>query len=230
MIKKLLSGLIFCFTACMLPAQNSGEIIGKLTDSLSGDPVIGAGVSLEQNGVIINQIPTEPNGAFYFKPLQPGNYDLKISCLGYRPVIVEDVYVSGTQITYLNLDLAQTSFLYDSAVVISWIDERNIINEIPIIGTAELKHATGRDVTSIVAKTVPVIYSPDGGDGGIYIAGSRADATLYVIDGVRVDGSAYIPKSAIQEVAVYTAGIPAKYGDVTGGVIEITTKSYSGIY
>ena len=39
----------------------------------------------------------------------------------------------------------------------------------------------------------------------------------------RVIGSTYVPKSAIANITVYTGGIPANYGDFTGGVIEITT-------
>ncbi|MCA1764106.1 MAG: carboxypeptidase-like regulatory domain-containing protein [Flavobacteriales bacterium] len=35
-----------------------------------------------------------------------------------------------------------------------------------------------------------------------------------------------IPGSAIKTITVHTGGIPAKYGDVTGGIVVIETKSY----
>ena len=35
-----------------------------------------------------------------------------------------------------------------------------------------------------------------------------------------------IPGIAVGSVKVYTGGIPAAYGDVTGGVIVVETKSY----
>jgi len=31
-------------------------------------------------------------------------------------------------------------------------------------------------------------------------------------------------------VAVYTGGVPAKYGDCTGGVVVIETKNYLSLY
>ena len=36
-----------------------------------------------------------------------------------------------------------------------------------------------------------------------------------------------MPNSAIEQVSVITGGIPAQYGDVTGGVINITTRGAS---
>ena len=37
-----------------------------------------------------------------------------------------------------------------------------------------------------------------------------------------------IPKAAIEEISVLTGGIPAQFGDVTGGIVIITTKSFFG--
>ena len=36
-----------------------------------------------------------------------------------------------------------------------------------------------------------------------------------------------LPQSALEQVTVITGGMPAKYGDATGGVIEVTTKGPS---
>ena len=36
-----------------------------------------------------------------------------------------------------------------------------------------------------------------------------------------------VPTSAIEQITVVTGGLPAKYGDATGGVIEVTTKGPS---
>lgn len=57
--------------------------------------------------------------------------------------------------------------------------------------------------------------------------GARADATLYMIDGMRIIGNnPYLIRNSIDEMQIYTGGVPAKYGDVTGGVIVIETKGY----
>jgi hypothetical protein len=52
------------------------------------------------------------------------------------------------------------------------------------------------------------------------------------IDGVKVVAGEVpnVPSTAIQNLTVYTGGIPAKYGDMTGGVVVIETKGYMDFY
>jgi hypothetical protein len=47
------------------------------------------------------------------------------------------------------------------------------------------------------------------------------------VDNVKIIGELNVPAGAIAEIIVYSGGIPARYGDVTGGVVVITTKSYN---
>ncbi|MBP9796565.1 MAG: TonB-dependent receptor plug domain-containing protein, partial [Chitinophagales bacterium] len=80
-----------------------------------------------------------------------------------------------------------------------------------------------------IVRNAPKVYENES-TGGLSIAGARETSTLYVVDGIRIMGSTYIPLNAIAEINVFTGGIPANYGDFTGGVVEITTKGYSGVY
>ena len=41
-------------------------------------------------------------------------------------------------------------------------------------------------------------------------------------------GSNSLPIGSIDQVSLLTGGIPAKYGDATGGIVEITTRGYKG--
>jgi outer membrane receptor protein involved in Fe transport len=53
----------------------------------------------------------------------------------------------------------------------------------------------------------------------------------YYVDGVKVTGTnPGVSPDAISRVSVYTGGLPACYGDVTGGVVAIETKSYFDLY
>jgi outer membrane cobalamin receptor len=67
------------------------------------------------------------------------------------------------------------------------------------------------------------------GDRGeeLYFRGSRAGSVVYYIDGVKVrENVPNIPSSGIASISVYTGGMPATYGDSTGGVVVINTKSF----
>ena len=52
----------------------------------------------------------------------------------------------------------------------------------------------------------------------------------FYIDGIKVRGSTNLPKSAIEEVSVMTGGVPANFGDATGGIISVTTRGASRTY
>jgi outer membrane cobalamin receptor len=66
--------------------------------------------------------------------------------------------------------------------------------------------------------------------GDLLIRGSRPGDVIYFVDGVKMNGLANVPGTSIGGVAVYTGGVPAKYGDTTGGVIIMETKSYFDLY
>jgi hypothetical protein len=92
----------------------------------------------------------------------------------------------------------------------------------------DLARMPGRSAASI-ASTVGGVQS-DANGNITSVRGSRDDATYYYIDGIKVRGSTNLPKSAIEEVSVMTGGVPANFGDATGGIISITTRGASRVY
>jgi len=63
----------------------------------------------------------------------------------------------------------------------------------------------------------------------IHFRGSRSDAQLVLLDGMKVRGELNIPLSAINSAQVYNNGTPACFGDVTGTVISIELKGYRNV-
>ena len=56
---------------------------------------------------------------------------------------------------------------------------------------------------------------------GVNIRGARAGQNAYYIDGMRVNSLDGVPKTFMKNVQVITGGIPACYGDATGGIILV---------
>ena len=67
-------------------------------------------------------------------------------------------------------------------------------------------------------------------EGNMMIRGARPNNLAYFIDGVRTGEIQTFPSVAIGSITVYSSAIPAKYGDTTGGVIIMETKSYYDLY
>ncbi len=145
------------------------------------------------------------------------------------PTKVTGVVVNSNKITFLDIDLNAGWNLPNSR----WCSYT-----VPLIdkdGGASGGTVTRDDIAKMPDRSAASIAttvagaSTAGTGGGISIRGSRSENTYYYIDGVKVPAGAGngLPKSAIEEVQVITGGVPANYGDVTGGLVNITTRGPS---
>jgi hypothetical protein len=226
-MKTIMTTLLFAFSL-LAKSQNYGELGGIIRDAATGEAMPFANISVEQDSQIIAQGISDEQGKYLFSRIPSGTYILKVSYTGYGVNQFENLVVRTNELALYPLDVQSAEL----PVVVIMPD---ILID-PVYGGEELpatviKNMPARSPAELVAAATPNIYASDGGeDGNLYISGSRSDATLYIIDGIRVIGSSFVPKNAISSITVYTSGIPANFGDVTGGVIEIKTKNYAGIW
>ncbi|HIP36516.1 MAG TPA: TonB-dependent receptor [Crocinitomix sp.] len=209
-----------------------GTIKGSVIDKENGEAMPFVKVVVYQNGTQKGYAATDFTGKFIISALEPGKYDVEVKFVGYNSIKETGVVVNSDKYTIRNYEMSTSSEMLDEVEI--------IIYEVPLIdkdGGASGGTVTRDDISKMaarsatgVAKTVGGVYSPEGGGEGVSIRGTRSDATYYYIDGIKVRGSSNLPKSAIQEVSVITGGVPANYGDITGGIISITTRGPSSRY
>lgn len=233
MIKKLIFLLIAVVVSANAFSQ-SGTLKGKVTDASNGEGIAFANVSIEMNGQIITGGMTDFDGNYTIKPIPAGVYNVKASYVGYNSLQLNSVRILAGKITFQDFKLTT------SVQNLQEVEVREY--KVPLISkdqtqaggsvtSEEIAKMPGRSAES-VAITVGGVYSENGEVGSI--RGAREEATVYYIDGVKVRGSSALPKTATAQVDVITGGIPAKYGDVTGGIISVTTKepsreTYAGV-
>ena len=80
MKKLLLLLLLFCFGSVSLLAQTTLE--GKVTDAVTGEPILFGTVALYKNDVLITGTDTDLDGNYFFSDMDPGNYDVEVSYVG----------------------------------------------------------------------------------------------------------------------------------------------------
>ena len=210
----------------------AGSIKGQIIDKETGEPLPFVKVVAQQNGQQKGFASTDFDGKFLISQLPPGSYDVEARFVGYQPVRLEGVEVNSDKYTILDdIEMGSSAEMLDVVEVIHY--------EVPLIdkdGGASGATVTREDISKMptrsaqgIAQTVGGVYSAEGQEG-LSIRGTRSDATYYFIDGIKVRGSSALPKSSIQEVSVITGGVPANYGDVTGGIISITTRGPSARY
>jgi len=211
-----------------------GTIRGTVTDGDSNKPVEFAKVKVQLNGSTKAGAITDEKGEFQINSVAPGSYDVEVVATGYQPTLTEGVVVSSDQITFLDkLTISVPKDIQDIEEV------RVVAYKVPLIdkdGGASGATIGREDIARLpvrsaagVAGTVGGVSTSEG-SGAISVRGSRSDGTYFFIDGIKVRGSANLPKSSIEEVKVITGGVPANYGDVTGGIISVTTRGPSAKY
>lgn len=223
-MNKLLLSVFGLLLALGAVAQSTVQ--GKVTDAASGEPILFGNVVLLKNGVEIAGSETDLEGN-YIISADPGSYDLEISYVGYSVQRIEGVLLPAGRVINQNIEMSQ-GVIADEVVITGY--------KVPLI---ELDNTTtGSTVTAEQIRTLPLknlnqiaataagASSVDGGD--INFRGSRSDATVYYIDGIRTNTR--IPQSEVEQMQVITGGIEAKYGDVTGGIISLTSKGPSSQY
>lgn len=223
-MKKLLLCLFTIFTVVNAYSQTSLE--GKVKEKDTGEPVLYGTVALYKNGVLIVGTDTDFDGNYFLGNLEPGTYDVEAKYLGMADQRITGVILKAGQTTRLNIEmLSGGGIKLDEIIVIEYkaplVDVDNTSTGTTL--TAEKIAALGvKNIGSIVAISAGV-SSQDG--EGTSIRGSRSNETVYFIDGIRSFGT--IPQSEVDQLQVLTGGIEAKYGDVTGGVISLTSKGPS---
>ena len=223
-LMAILMGVSIC-----LSAQN-GAIHGKVIDE-NGEPMYAVNVSIIDAASPMGAT-TDFDGNFKIKPLDAGTYTLAISYLGYADVRIMDINVYNNKITFVkDVELQLAAYVLEGEFnVIGWTE--------PIVNKDEPSKITVSN--DIIIKTPATknpamlarAYQSDVQVVGnqMVVRGSRPGSSSVYIDGMKVkDEMSGLPSMAIGSLEIYTGGIPAKYGDVTGGVVMMTTKSYFDI-
>jgi len=232
MLRKIC--LLVLTVLSVLPALaqvGAGSVKGKLTDQSNGEPVPFANVVAKRNGVIVSGAHTDFDGNYFIKPLEPGSYDIEASFAGFQPKRIAGVIVKSNQITFLDIKLATSAELKEVEVVgykVPLIDKDGGASG-GTITREDIQKMPGRSMESM-AQTIGGVSTAGTADGGISIRGARTGGSFVYIDGIKVRGSTNLPKAALQEVSVIVGGLPANYGDATGGVISMTTRGPSSVY
>jgi outer membrane receptor protein involved in Fe transport len=208
-----------------------GEIAGRILDG-SKEPVIGAVVRVEQGGIVKGGAQTDYDGRYSVKPLQAGRYDVIISYTGMKQIRVNDVIVSPSYTTTLDKTMDATTL--DEVIVVSTYQPPLIEKGKPgpngTLTSEQIKNLPTRNTMDFASLNTGVYQRASG--GGVNIGGARGSGTLYIVDGIQVTGTRFINQApdVIDQMQVITSGIPAKYGDASGGVINITTRGISSTY
>ncbi|MFK8038928.1 MAG: TonB-dependent receptor plug domain-containing protein [Crocinitomicaceae bacterium] len=207
--------------------QGDGTIMGTVyrSDSVTTKPF--AEVWIDYNGSRLGTISNQ-DGKFKIQAVKAGLYNLhaKHSEEGKRTLSGINVY--SESIAKYDIYLADRNDSLLPEIIVS-SEPLLQLEHISKIRLADIQHNPNiQNPKAMLAGMNSDIKL--NANNQLIIRGSRAGDVVYFVDGVKMKSMQSVPGVAINSMSVYTGGIPAKYGDTTGGIVILETKSYFDLY
>lgn len=227
-LMTICTAMLFISTSSAQVAN--GTIKGKVFEGTDSSAIIfGASVFVKSGTQKIGAT-TDTRGQYKITAVPPGIYNVTISHISYQNKVAEEIEVKPNSIAfvpkvYLGGDSTLKTFHFRPKNLLIDKEDPTRISK----SYKKLQHSPNiQSPAKLINNFSSDIKMAE--DGKLYFRGARSDATTYYIDGVRTRGLKSVPGMAIGSMTVYTGGVPAKYGDTTGGVVMIETKSYTQLY
>lgn len=213
-------------------AQNSAEIKGIVSDSVTGETLIGSNVVLFQNGTMITGAQTDANGEYYISGIAPGMYILRVSYRGF-----------GTQEKRVQIIAGQnnnTDFRMGvEAVVADVIDfihytvkPFDTILKINTVGPPPLdnKILKGLPTRTLGGRTDIFAQTMRKGNQ-ISIKGARPSATGFYLGTMPLLSRLNFSSHSLAQFGIVLGGVSPEYGDFVGGavvqsLVAVNTQRY----
>src|SRR5215471_6908597 len=246
-VRSLVLLLAMALVATPLFAQETtGQIAGRIVDS-QGLGVPGATVSATgPQGV--KSTTSGADGRFAIPFLTPGAYSVRAELQGFKAVEQKDVTVSLGKAADLSLkmEVGGVSEVVQVTGAVKAVDTTTTTIG-AVLNTEELSSIpVGRRVADVLYLTPGVSSSGTLGRMNPSISGASGLENQYVVDGTNVTNTGYgglgsysiifgslgnaTPYDFIKEIQVKTGGYEAEFGQSTGGVVNVVTKSGTNNY
>jgi hypothetical protein len=247
-VKKLsivvIIALIACSVAWRAGAQDTtGTISGRLVDSQG---LALPGVSVKATGPQgVKTTLTDGEGRFTIPFLTPGLYSVHAELDGFKAVDQNDLQVRlGQTIEIpLTMQIGELKETVEVTVVSPTIDTTNTTIGANLDSATLARLPVGRRFSDTLYLAPGVSSGGNVGVANPSIEGSSGLENQYVVDGVNITNGGFgalgsysivfgslgngTPYDFMQEVQVKTGGYEAEFGQATGGVINVVTKSGS---
>lgn len=224
--------LVF-FTVLNSVAQDKFTLSGTISDKNTNETLIGVTINIPKAK---KQINTNEYG-YYSITLSKGEYDVKISYLGYEPLTVK-ITLDKDQQKDIKLISKDTSL---DEVVITGIENKTdvrkaemSVNKMSVAAIKKIPAVLGEADVIKSLLTLPGVTNAGEGASGFNVRGGAADQNLILLDEATVFNSSHLfgffsvfNPDAVKDLKLYKGGIPARYGGRASSVLDIYQKEGS---
>jgi hypothetical protein len=231
----------FIFLLVLIPTlsfaqNNTQKIRGVVTDKLSQSPLIGVSVQINSLQKGTN---TDTLGKYTISNIPPDRYEVIISYVGYKNIIIPNVVVTSGKEVILDIAMEE-AFVQMGEVVVKASNKGSSINKLASVSARTFsmeevnRYAGGRSDPARLAANFAGVCAPDDSRNDIVIRGNSPVGVLWRIDGMNVTNPNHFASVGTTGGAVsalntnllknsdfFTSAFPAEYGNATAGVFDI---------
>ncbi len=230
--------ILFFINKKQFAQNNSQTVKGTVIDKQAQIGLPGVNIVL-LNTEPLKASTTDANGKFKIADVTPGRYDIKITFIGYKEVILSNIVVTSGKEVSLDVGMEESvSSLTEIEVTASKKNETN--NELTSVSGRSFsmeevnRYAGGRSDPARLAANFAGVNSPDDSRNDIVIRGNSPSGVLWRIEGLNIPnpnhfstvGSTGGPVSAINTNVLknsdfFTSAFPSEYGNANAGVFDL---------
>lgn len=221
----LVNALLICLMVSPVHGGVTGKISGYVIASENQNPIIGATIQLV--GTNKGRI-SDGDGHFTILNIRPGVYNLRISYMGYKTVLMENIQVRADLSTKVNVALDFAVLEGEEVTVLAPASsiEKDLTATRGTVGRDQFESLpinSVRDALSLQTGVAGTGSNPN-------VRGGRSREVAYLIDGVYVQDpflgsfAADIGSDAIEELSLLSGTFNAEYGNALSGVVNIVTR------
>lgn len=232
--------LIIIFLICWIPVQlfsQSGSIKGVVVNQINREPVSFAGIGLQNTEL---RATAADDGSFEIKNIPPGIYNLTVRAVGFRPLTLFELEITGTAPLILTIELEEEVSELEDVVITARPFSKTEESPLSLhtLGSSEIKRNPGgnRDISKVL-QSLPGVASSPSFRNDIFIRGGAPNENRFYLDGVEVpninhfatQGSSggpvgMINVDLIREVDLFTGAFPASRGNALSSVMEFKMR------
>jgi len=206
-------------------AQVTGKVIGTVTDRDTGQPLVGAQVTVE--GTNLGNV-TNQDGYYFVNNVPVGLQNIQAQYLGYQAAAQQQRILAGQTMT---VDFALSSEVIQAAGIVATIEREPLVARDNTISKSRFQ---GEQVREIPVENLNEVVSLGAGiyqgQGGFIVRGGRGTEAATYVDGVLISdyrnqlNATDVSQYAVEEVDVVTGGFNAEFGHAQSGVINVVTR------
>jgi hypothetical protein len=220
------------------PAQEAGEVRGSVVDARGGEALSNVAVELVGGPY---RTTTDAEGRFSISAVEPGDYVLNVSTVGYR-LIKKPFHIDAGDIQEFDCILSPDTFRQTDSVEVKAGPFDLARDDNP--STLVLSGNDAKNLASVLAddplrsvQSLPGVSSNDDYEARFSLRGADYDRIGLYFDGVllhmpfhTVEGTSDTGSAAafngdmVEELELHEGAWPARYADRTAGVLDVNER------